>query len=82
MRRDVTVADIASAAALLSFALSARAAGYQERGNAKSKQQCEQGEKILHEDSSRKNVRFANGRGLPSSVRRQDVQLGLHREIP
>ena len=57
----MTVADIASAAALLSFTLSA--SGCQERGNAKSKQQGEQGEKILHEASSGKNVRFAKRAG-------------------
>ena len=75
MRRDMTVADIAGAA-LLPFTLSASAAGFQERGKGKSEQQREQGEKILHEGSSRKNVRFDNGRGLPSSVRRQNVQHG------
>jgi hypothetical protein len=66
VRRDVAVADIASAAALLPFTLSASATGCQERGNAKSKQQGEQGEKILHEGSSQKKcaVRQA-GRALP-----------------
>jgi len=72
----MTVADIASAAALLAFTLSASTVRYQECGKAKSEQQREQGEKILHEGSSRKNVRFANGQGLPSSVRRQNLQHG------
>lgn len=76
MGRDVTVPDIVSAAALLPFALSASAASYQERGKAKSEQQSEQGEKILHEDSSRKNIRFDDGQGLPSSVRRRNLQHG------
>ncbi len=61
VRRDVTVADIASAAALLPFTLSASAARHQERRNAKSKHQSDQSEKILHEGSPRKNVPFANG---------------------
>ena len=74
--RDVTVPDIVSAAPLLSFALSASAASYQERGKAKSEQQSQQGEKILHEGSSRKNMRFANGQGLPSNVRRRKLQHG------
>jgi hypothetical protein len=59
----MTVADIASAAALLPFTLSASAAGCQGPGNAKSKQQGEQGEKIPHEASSKKNVRFAKRAG-------------------
>jgi hypothetical protein len=59
----MTVADIASAAALLSFTLSASTLRYQECGKAKSQQQSEQGEKILHEASSRKNVRFAKRAG-------------------
>jgi len=78
----VTVADIASAAALLSFTLSASATGCQERGNAKSKQQGEQGEKILHEASSRKNVRFAKRAGPSSSVRRQNLQHGYIGKYP
>jgi hypothetical protein len=60
----VTVADIASRAFLLSLVLSSIGVGQQERRDAKSEQQSEQAENILHIVPSGKDCSHANGQGL------------------
>jgi hypothetical protein len=60
----VTVADIASRAFLLSPVLSSIGVGQQERWDAKSEQQSEQAQNILHIVPSGKDCSHAKGQGL------------------
>ncbi len=68
MRGHVTVADIASRAFLLSSVLSSIGVGQQERRDAKSEQQCERAENILHivPSGKEKNCSTPTGRAFLS----------------
>jgi len=80
VRRHVTVANIASRAFLLSPVLSSIGVGQQERRDAKSEQQSEQAENILHIVSSGKEKIVARRRAEAFlSVRRKRRRRGYRR---